>query len=143
MTMTAQLCVAVQMVDLVLWHVNSVMYSCRLGLPSCLLGRQALEELGEIGAGELPLERPRPDLVVGLEGEDLSSKVIEGGRVRRREDFALEDREVNFHLIQPAGVEGQVHGHQVLVSFLQASDSSHRGTAAVEHPEDAASGAIR
>src|SRR5262249_11993426 len=106
---------------LVLWHVNSVMYSCRLGQPSCLLRRQALQGVGEIGAGELPLERPRPDLVVGLEGEDLSSKVIEGGRVRRREDFALEDREVNFHLIQPAGMEGQVHRHQVLVSILQAS----------------------
>src|SRR5215467_14400715 len=42
-------------------------------------------------------------------------------------------------------MEGQVHQHQVLVSFLQASDSGSTAVraAVVEHPEDAASGAIR
>ena len=72
------------------------MYSRRLRQPCFLLRSKASEEPGEIGSGELPFERLRHDLVVGLEGKDVGGKVVEGGDVRRREDFALEDGEVDL-----------------------------------------------
>ncbi len=70
-----------------------------------------------------------------------SSEVTSGG-VRT---CALEDREIDLDLIQPAGVDGKMHGHQVVVGILQAPDGGTPavGATVVEHPKDMARGAIR
>src|SRR3972149_4910057 len=70
--------------------------------------RQAFEKRVEVGSGELPLERPGEDLVVGSEGEDPGGELLERGRVGRREDLALEDAEVDLDLIEPRRVDRQV-----------------------------------
>lgn len=72
------------------------MYSCCLGQPSGVWGREASEKPGEVGPGELPLERLGEDLVVGLEGEDPGGELLERGGSGRGEDLALEDAEVDL-----------------------------------------------
>ena len=59
------------------------MYSRRIGQLPVVLGGKALEQLGEIGSAELPLERLGQDLVPSLEGEDVGGEVVERGGVRR------------------------------------------------------------
>src|SRR5437879_13624492 len=115
------------------------MYSRRHRLLSVVLGSKALEQIGEVGSGELPLEGLGQDLVPSLEGEDVGGEIVERGSVRRGEDLALKDREVDLDLVQPAGVDRQVDGHQVGVGFLQAPDGSLAAvrTAVGGHPEDA------
>jgi len=61
--------------------------------------------LVEVGAGELPLERGG-DLFVAAEREELLLECVEVGEVARGEHFALDDREVDFGLVEPAGVDG-------------------------------------
>lgn len=55
---------------LVLQHGYSVIYSRRIQQPAGFLERQTLEEPGEVGSGELPLEWLGEMLVAVLERED-------------------------------------------------------------------------
>ena len=68
------------------------MYSCRLwqGERAC---RNVLEELGEVGAGELPVEGLGQEFVVGLEGEDPGGELVERGGVGWGQDLAGENAE--------------------------------------------------
>ncbi len=54
--------------------------------------------------GELPLEGPSCILPVGLEIEEAFGEGVEVGKIVGRENFALDDREVDLDLVEPAGV---------------------------------------
>ena len=60
----------------------------------------------EITAGEPPPEGTSDCLILILEAEDASGDVVASGKVDGPEGFALEDREVDLDLIQPARVSG-------------------------------------
>jgi hypothetical protein len=104
------------------------MYSRRLRQPAGVSCRQAFKESGEVGPGELPLERLGEDLVAGLEGQDPGGELLERGGIGRREDLALEDAEVDLDLVEPAGVDREMDGHEPRVRFDETSDG---GPAAV------------
>jgi hypothetical protein len=65
---------------------------------------EPLEQSIEVTAGEGPLERPRDLLVVALEGTQALLERREVGEVVGLQDLALDDREVDLGLVQPAGV---------------------------------------
>jgi len=69
---------------------------------------QSLEELGEILACELPLERFGCLLVESLEGEEPLLEFVEVGDIAGVEDLALEDGEIDLDLIEPARMDGQM-----------------------------------
>jgi hypothetical protein len=64
------------------------------------------EEFVEVTAGELPLEGLGKSAVVVLEGEKAFPQLLERGEVVGRQSLSLKDREVDFHLIEPTGVDG-------------------------------------
>jgi hypothetical protein len=103
------------------------------------------EQSGEIAAGEGPLERLcRVDVVV-LEAKKPFADGAERSEVVRREDLALDDREIDFDLIEPAGVNGGVHEDELRPLGLEPCDGAvapmRRGV--VGDPEDATRRAIR
>ena len=76
--------------------------SCRDRFVGC----DAVAEVVECGSAEAPVEGDRRSAIAVLESYE---PVLEGGEVRevlRFDDFALNDGEVNFDLIQ----SGCVHG---------------------------------
>ena len=72
------------------------MYSCRLLNRADASSSQSAKEPGEVGPGELPLERLGEDLVVILEGEDPGGELVERPGIGRGEDLAFEDAEVDL-----------------------------------------------
>ncbi len=92
----------------------------------------------EITARELPLERTSDRLIVVLEAEDASRQGLASGEVDRGEGFALEDREVDLDLVQPARVSGQVHENEVGEALVQPAGGTLAAMdgAAVHDPED-------
>src|SRR5450759_2124479 len=121
------------------------MYSRRLRQLVGTSRRQAVEEPGQIGSGELPLERPGEVLVAVLEGEDPGSELLERGGVGRGEDLALEDAEVDLDLVEPARVDREMDGHEARVRFDEPSNGGLAAVraAVVEDPEDTPRRAIR
>src|SRR5579859_3466853 len=121
------------------------MYSRGLGQPAGVLCREAFEEPGEVGPGELPLERLGEGLVADLEGEDPGGELVERGGGGRRENLALEDAEVDLDLVEPTGVDWEMDGHEPRVRLGETSDGglAPMRAAVVEDPEDAPGGAVR
>src|SRR2546423_9383410 len=114
------------------------MYSRRLRQLVGALGGQTCEELDQVAAGELPFEWVSHHLVAGLEGEDSVAEVLERADLGRSENLALEDREVDLDLIQPAGVNRQMDEHEVGVRILNTL-GRHVGAlraTVVDQPED-------
>ena len=71
------------------------------------------DELAEVAAGEGPLERRGDLVVVALEGVQALDDALQAGEVVRRQDLALDDREVDLDLVEPGGVDRQVDEHEV------------------------------
>jgi hypothetical protein len=103
--------------------------SCRCPRGSSELG----EQRGEIAACEGPLERLRRVDIVFLEAKKPLADGAERSEVIRREDFALDDGEIDLDLIEPAGVDGvwmsTSFGHRVCsrvtgAAFLQWNSKS-------------------
>jgi hypothetical protein len=87
------------------------------------LGGCWLESAGEaveVGAGELPLERGGDLLVAAAELEQGALKGVEVGEVVGGDDLALHDGEVDFGLVEPAGVDWGVDEGQVRPGALEA-----------------------
>src|SRR3990170_8952857 len=121
------------------------MYSCRLLNRVGASNSQSIEEPGEVGSGELPLERLGEGLVVGLEGENPGGELVERGGIGRGEDLAFEDAEVDLDLVEPAGVDGQVDEAEGGMRALEPLDrglTTVRG-AVVDDPEHAPRRAVR
>jgi hypothetical protein len=81
----------------------------------------ARDEVAEVAAGEGPLEWLGDLVVVVLEGVETVDDGLQAGEVVGGEDLALDDREDDLDLVQPRGVERQVHEHEVRPLGLQAS----------------------
>src|SRR5215510_2839884 len=86
------------------------------------VGLEALEELRQLGTGELPFKRPwllvREHFIEAQTPFDL----LETGKVVGREDLPLHDREVDFHLVEPTGMHGSMHQNQIGVRLGQSTD---------------------
>ena len=80
-------------------------------------GGAAWLELGEeyvkVTASEGPLEWPCSPLIARLEGQQAPFKVGPGGKVARREEFALDDRKVDFDLVEPTGVNRRMDQNNI------------------------------
>src|SRR5260370_28661862 len=104
---------------------------------------KAGEEFVEVGAGEGPLKGAGGLLVVVLEGEQTLLEFGEGGEVIGSEDLALNDGEIDFDLIEPAGMDRGVdeddrgpRGAQAGCGFFTAGGGTVGGK-----PKDAPRGA--
>src|SRR5713101_263017 len=104
----------------------------------------ACEEGNEVGTGELPLERRSNLLVVFLEPKESVFELRQRGEVVRGEHLALDDGEIDFDLVEPAGMNGTVNGNDVAVGSLQTTHAgaTAMGRAVVHDPEDPASGFV-
>ena len=79
---------------------------------------QFAEQCGEILSCEPPLEGFGDGLVVTPECQQALRQLLQGREIVGRQDLSLEDREIDFDLIEPTGVNGPVNEHQVGVLDL-------------------------
>ena len=103
------------------------------------------EQLVEVVARELPLERSCGGFVVCLEGREPLLQLSEGAQVVRSQHFTLHDREVDLDLVEPACMHGRVNRDDGRPAPLEAFDtrvSTMRRTV-VHDPEYSSRGAIR
>src|SRR5215470_10061093 len=118
-----------------------VTYSCgRLRGPAAEFDEQSRE----IPTREGPLERLRRSDVMVLEAKKTLTDRVARRKVVGREHLALDDREIDLDLIEPAGVDGGMDQYELRPPGLQPCDcavSSMCG-AIVHDPEDAAGRAI-
>lgn len=109
-----------------------------LALDSC-------HEVGEVLACECPMERRSGLLVVGLKAKQAILNFGERGEIVGGEHLALDDREVDLDLVEPAGMNWGVHRHDGRPGFLQPRDgclTAVRG-AVIHDPEHAGGRSIR
>src|SRR5262249_12736108 len=92
-----------------------------------VVGIDAAQQVVEVGAGELPAERPGDGVVAGFERGEAVADLRQAGEVVGREGFALDDGEVDFRLVEPGSVLGQVD--QVRVRPGPGHPFSGRGAA--------------
>ena len=76
---------------------------------------ESFEVLAQVSGGVAPLERRGGDVVPFLESEQTPFDGIEIFEIIGREHLALNDREVNLHLVQPRGVLRGMNHHRVRV----------------------------
>ena len=81
------------------------------------------EEAFEIASGEFPLEWARCRGVVLFESQEPLLHLREGAEVIGSEHLALDDREIDFDLIKPTGVDGSVDEDRVGPFGAEAVDS--------------------
>jgi hypothetical protein len=127
---------------LVLTFGITVTYSGQAAGASCLAAIFARRV--KIAAGEGPLERGRRPLIVALEGKKPLFEVGQRGEVVGREDLSLDDRKVDFDLVEPTGVDRSVDEDRVGPFGVEAVDRflATMSGAVVHDPEDAASGLV-
>ncbi len=106
---------------------------------------ETVEELVEVMAGELPGERLGDSFVVFLKGHEAVGQNPEISKVIGVENLALDYREVDLDLIEPAGVSRKVDEPQVGPGTLQPIDGGLPAVAAAivhdpEHPIGASVG---
>lgn len=102
------------------------------------------EQLLKVLARELPFEGLGDGAIVVLEAQQPLLQLGQGSEVVRSEGFALDDREIHFDLVEPAGMYRCVHRDDGGPASLQAPDaglSAVRG-AIVHDPEHSRSGSI-
>src|SRR4029453_429369 len=84
------------------------------------LGQQSRE----IAAREGPAEGLRGGDVVVLELQESLTDGVARPKSVRREDLALDHGEIDFDLIEPAGVDGGMDEHELRPPGLQPCDSA-------------------
>jgi len=115
----------------------------------CGIGEPPVVESGhqgrQIATRESPLEGCCQLLVVLLEPQQTVLKFCERGKAVRGEQLPLDDGEVNFDLIQPAGMNRSVDGDDGWPLGLQTMNRfrTAMARAVVDDPEDAGGGTIR
>jgi hypothetical protein len=91
---------------------------------------ELLHEGREIVFRESPFERGRDAFVIALEPQQPLLDLGERAEIVRCQCLALNNREVNFDLVEPTGVNGTVNGDDVGkqgVESLDAGGASMRG----------------
>ena len=71
------------------------------------------EQLSQIATGEAPFEGLRDLLIMLLKSENSLGSRVEGREIIRGERFALEDREVDLDLVEPARMDGQMDQDEI------------------------------
>ncbi len=97
-----------------------------------------LEQFVEVLAGELPVERLRNRFPVWLEVEEAFGQRVEVLKIVWGKHLSLHDREVDFDLIEPTGVNWQMDQYQARMLRLQALDGppAAMSGAVVDNPKD-------
>ena len=109
------------------------------------MGPELVEALGKIVTCEFPLEGLSHGFIVGLKREQALFDGGQRGEVVGCKYLALDNGEVDLDLIEPAGMDGTVHGNQSWVFCLESGNAARpamRG-AIVHDPEDPASLVVR
>ena len=108
-------------------------------------GTELDEELGEILTSELPLEGPGRGLPVILKIQEAFSDGVEIGKIIGCQDLPLDNREVDFDLVEPTGMDGGMHEPQAGVEMAKALNGSGATMrrAVIHDPEDATGVVIR
>ena len=83
---------------------------------------EAFEEVCEVLAGEVPVERFGDLVVVALEVVQSAGELGGALKVVGGKQLALDDRVVDLDLVQPACVDGEVDEDQCRPAALQALD---------------------
>ena len=65
----------------------------------------AADQLVQVLAVVVPLERRSGEVVAVLEAEDAFGEVVQVAEVAGLDRFALQDREVDLDLVEPRGVD--------------------------------------
>jgi len=99
----------------------------------------------EIATREFPLEGRSDVLIVLLEAEESVFDFRQGAEVVGGERLAFNDGEVDFDLIEPAGVDRSMHGDEIGEGGLEAPNTALAAMrrAVVHDPEYAPGAAIR
>ena len=71
-------------------------------------------------------------------------QLLQGREVVWRQDFSLDDGEIDFDLVQPTGVNGSMNEHQVGILRLKPADGGEppMRRAVVDDPENSSSLAV-
>ena len=98
------------------------------------------EKTLQIGAVELPIERLGEALIIILEIENPLAQDVQIREVVGGENFSLDNREVDFDLVEPTGVNGTVDQMEVGMAVAQSFDGGRSavGRAVVDDPENPA-----
>jgi len=82
---------------------------------------------------------------VALEGKEMLFEIGQRGKIVRREDFSLNDREIDFDLVEPTGVDRSVDedGIRPLVAETLSGLLAPMGGTVVHNPKDTASEFVR
>ena len=91
------------------------------GLALCPAITHARDQGIEIGAGELPLERMSNALEVALEVRQSFGDCHQAREVVGGQHLALDDREVDFDLVEPTCMDRSVDRNQCRVGLREAA----------------------
>jgi len=82
---------------------------------------------------------------VALEGKETLFEIGQRRKIVRREDFSLDDREIDFDLVEPTGVDRSVDedGIRPFVAQTFYGLVAAMGGTVVHDPKDTASGSVR
>jgi len=130
----------------VVWLVNNATYFSESGngFGGKEWKRDLRQDSKEILAGEFPFERFSDRFIALLEIHDMRLKCRQIGKFIGCEDLSLKDREVDFDLVEPTGMDGCMDENGVTMPATQAGRGGltpMRGPI-VRYPEDAMSRAI-
>src|SRR5229473_4569025 len=70
---------------------------------------ELVEELGKILTGELPFKGPSRGFPIVLKVEEALREGVEIGKIVGRENLPLDNREIDFDLVEPTGMNGGMH----------------------------------
>src|SRR6266568_4559574 len=130
---------------LVLWGVSSVTYS-QLG---CQSQRRPLfepaEQLLQVSASEFPFEGFGCLHIQFLEFQQPLADLLQRAKIIGGEDLPLDYREVDFDLVEPTGMNGQMHQVDVVIGALQSfhGGGSAMGGSIIHDPKGPLSPPIR
>src|SRR5664279_5891550 len=82
------------------------------------------EKYVQVTACEGPFERSGGALIASLEGHQTAFEDREVGEVARREKLALDNREIDLNLVEPAGVDRRVDQGDIRPSGSQSGGGS-------------------
>jgi hypothetical protein len=108
-------------------------------------GAELDEEFVEVLAGELPFEGLSGIRPVVLKVQQALSNSVEIGKIVGCQDLPLDDREVDFKLVEPTGMNRRMHECEAWVEIPQTLSGSRSAMrrAVVHDPEDATGVVIR
>ena len=81
-----------------------------------------LQEVGEIGPRELPVEGRGDMLVMVLKAAEPIRDILQRREVIGRERLTLDDGEVDLDLVEPAGVDWAMDEHEIGEGGLEPAD---------------------